>query len=83
LALAPGKTANLTARQCALLDFAVKLTESPALLTVRDCEILRNHGFTDADVFDICEVTGFFNMTNRVAHGVAMRPNPEYHRQAR
>ncbi|MFY7778157.1 MAG: peroxidase-related enzyme [Elstera sp.] len=77
------RVAELPARQRAMLDFAVKLTESPALIAARDREILRDHGFTDADIFDICEVAGFFNMTNRVAHGVDMIPNPEYHRQAR
>jgi uncharacterized peroxidase-related enzyme len=77
------RVAELPARQRAMLDFAVKLTESPALIAARDRKILRDHGFTDADIFDICEVAGFFNMTNRVAHGVDMIPNPEYHRQAR
>ncbi|MGG7380549.1 hypothetical protein ACQ7B2_17980, partial [Escherichia coli] len=44
---------------------------------------LRAHGFSDEDVFDICEIAGFFNYTNRVAHGVDMMPNLEYHELAR
>ena len=48
-----------------------------------DRQALRDHGFSDADIFDIAEVAGFFNMTNRVAHGVDMMPNPEYHAMAR
>ncbi|WP_337955505.1 peroxidase-related enzyme [Elstera cyanobacteriorum] len=77
------RVAELPARQRAMLDFAVKLTETPHLITANDRASLSAQGFSDEDVFDICEVTGFFNMTNRVAHGVDMMPNPEYHRQAR
>lgn len=77
------RVADLPERQRAMLDFAVKLTESPHLVTALDRMGLREHGFSDADIFDICEVTGFFNMTNRVAHGVDMMPNPEYHAMAR
>ncbi len=77
------RVAGLPARQRAMLDFAVKLTETPHLVTHADRQGLRDHGFKDADIFDICEVAGFFNMTNRVAHGVDMMPNPEYHAMAR
>jgi len=44
---------------------------------------LREVGFSDADIFDIASVTGFFNMTNRIASGIDMRPNDEYHSQHR
>lgn len=77
------RVAELPARQRAMLDFAVKLTETPHLITANDRASLSAQGFSDEDIFDICEVAGFFNMTNRVAHGVDMMPNPEYHRQAR
>jgi uncharacterized peroxidase-related enzyme len=77
------RVAPLPARQRAMLDFAVKLTEAPHLVTQGDRQGLRDHGFNDADIFDICEVAGFFNMTNRVAHGVDMMPNPDYHAMAR
>ena len=77
------RAARLTKKQRAMLDFAVKLTETPHLVTHADRQGLRDHGFKDADIFDICEVAGFFNMTNRVAHGVDMMPNPEYHAMAR
>jgi uncharacterized peroxidase-related enzyme len=66
-----------------MLDFAVKLTETPHLVAHSDRQALRDHGFSDADIFDIAEVAGFFNMTNRVAHGVDMMPNPDYHTMAR
>jgi alkylhydroperoxidase family enzyme len=44
---------------------------------------LRDVGFSDRDIFDIASVAAFFNMTNRVASAVDMRPNDEYHAQAR
>lgn len=76
-------TADLTPRQRAMLDFAVKLTEASARVEEPDRQALRDAGFTDRDIFDIASVAAFFNMTNRVASAVDMRPNPEYHAQAR
>ena len=70
-------------RQRAMLDFAVQLTEAPHTVSEADRAGLREHGFTDADLFDITEVAAFFNYTNRVAHGLDMMPNPEYHTLAR
>jgi alkylhydroperoxidase family enzyme len=40
-------------------------------------------GFSDRDIFDIANVTGFYNMSNRVASAIDMRPNDEYHAQNR
>ncbi|HYZ61188.1 MAG TPA: peroxidase-related enzyme [Acetobacteraceae bacterium] len=77
------RVAELPARQRAMLDFAQKLTATPYEVTEADRALLRSHGFADADIFDICEVAGFFNYTNRVAHGVDMMPNVEYHALAR
>ena len=73
------RVADLPTRQRAMLDFAIKLTESPHEIAGSDRDGLSQHGFSDEDIFDICEVTGFFNFTNRVAHGLDMMPNPEYH----
>ena len=75
--------AEITDRQRAMLDFALKLTRESANVVEADRQMLRDHGFSDRDIWDIASVTGFFNMTNRVASGTAMRPNPEYHAQAR
>ena len=75
--------ADITDRQRAMLDFALKLTRESANVVEADRQILRDHGFSDRDIWDIASVTGFFNMTNRVASVTAMRPNPEYHAQAR
>ena len=73
------RTADLSPRQRAMLDFAVKLTEASATVEEADRQALREAGFSDRDIFDIASVAGFFNMTNRVASAVDMRPNPEYH----
>lgn len=77
------RVAVLSDRQRAMVDYAALLTEAPEHASEAEREALREVGFSDADIFDICEVAGFFNMTNRVAHGVDMMPNPEYHTQAR
>ena len=77
------KVARIDARQMAMLDFSVKLTRESAAVVEADRQALRDHGFSDRDIFDIASVAGFLNMTNRVASGTDMRPNAEYHAQAR
>lgn len=77
------RVADLSPRQRGLLDFAWKLTETPLLVGDADRQALRDLGLSDEDVFDLCSVVGFFNMSNRVASGVDMMPNPEYHGMAR
>jgi uncharacterized peroxidase-related enzyme len=77
------RVAKLDRRQRAMLDFAVKLTTSPATIEEGDREKLRRAGFTDRDIWDIAAITGFFNMSNRIASATDMRPNPVYHGQAR
>lgn len=73
------RVAELEPRQRAMLDFAVLLTEAPQRVGAAERQALRDVGFGDADIFDIVEVAAFFNYTNRVAHGVDMMPNVEYH----
>ncbi len=77
------RAAALSPRQRAMLDFAAKLTESPDKIVDEDRASLRKATFSDEDIFDICEITGFYNMTNRLASGTELRPNPEYDRMAR
>ena len=77
------KTADVAPRQRAMLDFAALLTTASATVEEADRQTLRDHGFSDRDIWDITSVAAFFNMTNRVASGTAMVPNEEYHRQAR
>lgn len=77
------RAATLEPRQRARLDFTVKLTQQMHRVTEADRQGLRDNGFSDADIWDISEVAGFFNMTNRVASATGMMPNPAYHAQAR
>ncbi|MEM9966803.1 MAG: peroxidase-related enzyme [Pseudomonadota bacterium] len=77
------KAARVDEKQRAMLDFAVQLTRDSGSVTEPDRAALRVAGFSDRDIWDIASVTAFFNMTNRVASATDMRPNPEYHAQAR
>ncbi|BDD84419.1 alkyl hydroperoxide reductase AhpD [Tsukamurella pulmonis] len=77
------RAADLPAKQRAMLEFAEKVTEAPAKLDEPDRQRLRDAGFTDRDVYDIANTAAFFNMTNRLASAIDMRPNPEYHSAAR
>jgi uncharacterized peroxidase-related enzyme len=73
------RAAGLPARQRAMLDFAVRLTEEPDKITESDREGLRKAGFSDRDIWDIAAVAAFYNMSNRLAAATEMRPNAEYH----
>ena len=77
------RAAVLEPRQVAMLGFAEKVTLASHTITEADREGLRAAGFTDRDIWDIAAVAGFFAMSNRVASATGMRPNPEYHGQAR
>ena len=77
------RAADLDPRRRAMLDFAVKLTERPHEVEEPDRQALREAGFTDRDIWDIAAVAAFFNMSNRMASATDMRPNREYHGQAR
>ena len=77
------RAADLPARQVAMLDFAVKLTEHPDKMVEADRAALRSAGFTDRDIWDIAAVASFYNMSNRLAAATEMRPNAEYHSVAR
>jgi uncharacterized peroxidase-related enzyme len=77
------RAADLEPRHRAMLNFAVKLTAAPAAVEEADREALRQAGFGERDIWDIAAVASFFNMSNRMASAVDMRPNREYHGQAR
>jgi uncharacterized peroxidase-related enzyme len=66
-----------------MLEFAVKLTETPAKMVEEDRQVLRDAGFSNRDIWDIASTAAFFNMSNRVAAAIDMRPNAEYHAMAR
>jgi uncharacterized peroxidase-related enzyme len=77
------RVAPLEPRQRAMLDFAVLMTNASATIEERHREALRAHGFSDRDIWDIAAVASFFNMSNRMASAIDMRPNADYHAQAR
>ena len=77
------RAAELAPRHKAMLDFAVRLTEAPASIAAADRDGLRAAGFSDRDIWDIAAVAAFYNMSNRLAAAVDLRPNPDYHYAAR
>lgn len=77
------RAGRLSPRHRAMLDFAWKLTVAPHDMDEPDREALRAQGCSDRDIWDIAAVACFFNMTNRMASAVDMRPNGEYHGMAR
>jgi uncharacterized peroxidase-related enzyme len=77
------RAADLDKRERAMLDFAVKLTVEPWTVEENDREGLRRAGFSDRDIWDIAAIAGFFNMTNRIASAIDMRPNSQYHAMGR
>ena len=77
------RAADLSPRHRAMLDFAEKMTNASHGIVEADRQALRDAGFSDRDIWDIAAVAGFFNMSNRMASAVDMRPNREYHAQAR
>lgn len=77
------RAAELDPRQHAILEFSMKVTTESSAITEDDRTALRDHGLTDEDIWDLAAVAGFFNMSNRMASAIGMRPNPEYHGMAR
>lgn len=73
------RVAPLDARQRAMLDFAWKLTKTPELMEEPDRDALRAVGLNNDDIFDLADTVAFFNLSNRMAIGIDMMPNPDYH----
>lgn len=73
------RTADITPRQKAMLDFATKLSLQPYDVSDADIETLRQQGFSDEDIWDIGAITAFFSLSNRMAHLTNMRPNDEFY----
>jgi uncharacterized peroxidase-related enzyme len=73
------RVAPLDARQRAMLDFAWKLTKTPEVIIEADRAALRDVGLSAEDIFDLADTVAFFNLSNRMAIGIDMIPNPEYH----
>jgi uncharacterized peroxidase-related enzyme len=80
------RKADITARQSAMLDFALKVSQASGGIGEADFEALRAHGFNDEDAWDIGAIAAFFALSNRMANLTSMRPNDEFFtmgRQAR
>jgi uncharacterized peroxidase-related enzyme len=77
------RAARLTKKQRAMLDFAWALTKHPDEIDEPHRAALRKAGWSDRDIWDIASVAAFFNMSNRMSAATDMRPNDEYHAQAR
>jgi uncharacterized peroxidase-related enzyme len=73
------RTADVSEAHRAMCDLAVKLTEEPASVEEADVERLRDHGFSQAAVWDVGAVASLFNLSNRMAHLADMRPNEEFY----
>jgi uncharacterized peroxidase-related enzyme len=77
------RKANITARQRAMLDFAMKLSTRGGEVEDADLTALREHGFDDEAIWDIGAITAFFAMSNRLVHLTGTPPNPEFHLMGR
>ncbi|MGI9422924.1 MAG: peroxidase-related enzyme, partial [Hyphomicrobiaceae bacterium] len=77
------RKADITARQMAMLDFAVKVSKHSEAITDHDFECLREHGFSDEDIWDIAAITAFFGLSNRMANFMSIRPNDEFYGMGR
>ena len=73
------RLADLKVNQRAMLDFVVKMTEESYTIEEIDRQVLRDNGYSNQDIWDIASIASFFNMSNRMASAIDMRPNVEYH----
>ena len=77
------RKADITPRQKAMLDFAMKVSRDAQAIGDADFAALREHGFTEEDAWDIGAVAAFFALSNRMANLVSMRPNDEFYAMGR
>ncbi|KUF42131.1 peroxidase-related enzyme [Comamonas kerstersii] len=77
------RKADITPRQRAMLDFAMKVSQRSHEIEDRDFELLHAHGFDDEDIWDIAAITAFFGLSNRMASFSGMQPNPEFYLMGR
>ena len=73
------RKADITAKQKAMLDFAMKVSQSAHLVGEADFDVLKAHGFSEDDAWDIAGISAFFGMSNRLANVTSMRPNAEFY----
>ncbi|WP_159587823.1 peroxidase-related enzyme [Chelativorans xinjiangense] len=73
------RKADITDRQKAMLDYAVKVSRAAYAVGEDDLEVLKSHGFTEEDAWDIAAISAFFALSNRLANVTDMRPNEEFY----
>ena len=73
------RKADITERQKAMLEFALKVALRSVELVDADYDAVKAHGFTDEDIWDIGAIAAFFALSNRMADLIAMRPNDEFY----
>ncbi|AOJ43122.1 alkylhydroperoxidase [Burkholderia lata] len=73
------RKADISARQKAMLDFAMKVSQAAHQVGEADFDALKSHGFVEEDVWDIMAISAFFGMSNRIANVTNMRPNAEFY----
>ncbi len=72
------RKADITARQKAMLDFAMKISQNSGQVGAADFALLKEHGFDDEAIWDIGSIAGFFAMSNRIANMTSTPPNEEF-----
>jgi uncharacterized peroxidase-related enzyme len=77
------RKADITPRQKAMLDFALKVCAETGRVDDADFAALGTHGFSDEDIWDIAAITAFFGLSNRMANVISMRPNDEFYLMGR
>jgi uncharacterized peroxidase-related enzyme len=77
------RKADITPRQRAMLDFAMKVCLDSRAVDDADYAALRTHGFSDEDAWDIAAITALFGLSNRMANATSMRPNDEFYLMGR
>jgi len=73
------RKADITPRQKAMLDFAMKVSARAQEVDDQDFDALRQHGFDQEDIWDIAAIAAFFGLSNRLANVTSMRPNDEFY----
>jgi len=77
------RKADITPRQRAMLDFAMKVCTDSAAVGDADFAALHEHGFSDEDAWDIAAITALFGLSNRMANVTSMRPNDQFYLMGR
>ena len=77
------RKADITPRQKAMLDFAMKVALEAQTVSDPDFSALASHGFSDDDIWDIAAISAFFALSNRMANVTGMRPNDEFYLMGR